>query len=338
MTSATLPRKKANGLRKTEQRVALGRLIETYNVKVCVVTETNLKRRDLRLIDIAGFVVKTHYCRAVKSKVGGVLSNWTTTNLRLLTKRKIQHWAMGAETCFIDLSPTKSKETSIRAVGVYIPGRVARKLTLETPAELPQRTTEMQEDDERTSAILAGDFNPPEWSRSFDEWLQTYGIWELGKPSTPTYSTGSSLDKMLFTPCRYTPSTSMQTGWMEEMGLRESGGDEYYPGTVYPQFMMGDHAPVLPPIPCDMPATLSSERRLILGDIDPEKWEGLHEELDELLNRHLDLADSIIELCNIAHVYNAIEAQIKAVFPKYIQATKKKEDKETPEDNFRLFL
>ena len=60
--------------------------------------------------------------------------------------------------------------------------------------------------------LLVGDFNTSSWGQLFAEWVNTQGLRELVDPEVPTYAMGSAIDKMLFLPGFYIPSSLLPPG------------------------------------------------------------------------------------------------------------------------------
>ena len=52
-----------NGIRKRKRRLALGYLLSTLKVGVCVVTESHLRKRGLEITQIPGYVETSIFCR-----------------------------------------------------------------------------------------------------------------------------------------------------------------------------------------------------------------------------------------------------------------------------------
>ena len=59
----------------------------------------------------------------------------------------------------------------------------------------------------RVGHVLAGDFNHLSWENGYREWVGTHGARELSDPALGTYGSGNALDKFLFAPGFYFPST-----------------------------------------------------------------------------------------------------------------------------------
>ena len=106
-----------------------------------------------------------------------------------------------------------------------------------------------------------GDFNATSWLPLFEEWTAEEDVWCLNDPTEPTINTGSSIDKCLFRPGFYIPSSFVprEEGQMfghEHLGLTP------YPAIVLPEFGVRDHFPLILPIPCDVPQESFTSRKL----------------------------------------------------------------------------
>ena len=76
-------------------------------------------------------------------------------------------------------------------------------------------------------------------------------IMELVNPEAPTAATGSALDKFLFVPGSYMPSTFLPQSAVNELTADEAGGCPLFPVDVLLRTHMSDHHPITLPIPCD---------------------------------------------------------------------------------------
>ena len=208
----------ANGLRTQLKRDLLEKLLIDLQAGVGIIPETHLRKPDLAWIRYPNYTVVADYCRRVpigRHIAGGVLilvHNSITTaklprNLRLAPTFELRH---------TKLYPTKDPITAICISAVYLPPRGAKKIKMDMLHKLSEAVV-----DKDTNAVLphifAGDFNTTGWQRLYEEWLQEQGIMDLMNPQVPTYAGGSAIDKFLFMPGEYIPSTLLP----DSMGPRQ---------------------------------------------------------------------------------------------------------------------
>ena len=252
-----------NGIREKRKKIALGRALCAVQAAVCVVTEAHIREEDLETIKIPNYKVITHCCREVETRLGGgvVISVHKNYKAKLISENNFV--GGGVETCSIDFFPTKEVETALHVIGIYIPPKVAEKLTIGALKELTAPRC-VQPGLPWVSKIFAGDLNPTSWEVTYREWINTHGIWELVDPTVPTYETGSALDKMLFLPGGYIPSTFLTEGKGGGMEALQHNEDRPYPAWVHTGYSIGDHFPLILPVPCESGETVCKERKLAL--------------------------------------------------------------------------
>ena len=264
-----------NGVRKKRKRLLLEKLLADLTVGVCVLSETHLRKADLATFSIEHYRIFGDYCRPTpvgESIRGGVLILvHEAFSAERIPER--QDLSPVIERCMARFYPTDDPETEIQVTGVYIPPGRVEQLTMEQLMVL--REPEMSEVTQDTLPhILVGDFNVTTWRGLFSEWTQEGGMHELLHPDIPTFALGSSLDKFLFVPGYYIPSTFLPPGdsrYLDRAGLME---EPYYPGVVVEYPHLSDHSPILLPIPSDtrdLPE--KAERRIRVGKLTPEEWE-----------------------------------------------------------------
>ena len=105
--------------------------------------------------------------------------------------------------------------------------------------------------DDNPPHIIAGDFNTTSWYTLFMDWLQDDGINELVDPNKPTFALGSSIDKFLFIPGYYIPSTFSPSGMPDVPCSDFSEDPPLYPASVADRRYLSDHCPILLRVPCD---------------------------------------------------------------------------------------
>ena len=120
--------------------------------------------------------------------------------------------------------------------------------------ELLRKTLEERgnkQEEELTPGIIGGDLNVTSWMSLYREWVQTEGMIELVNPCIPTYATGSAINKILFAPGGYMPSTFLPTKGAEWTYREARTDDQYFPASVINCTHISDHLPIILPIPCD---------------------------------------------------------------------------------------
>ena len=155
------------------------------------------------------------------------------------------------EHCSCMLYPTEDAATATRVSGVYIPPpRVGRKVTLGRLRKLSAPTFDDCAGDVAPH-LLGGDFNPTNWMPMYEEWLRAGSIMELVNPEAPSFATGSALDRFLFAPGSYIPSTFLPQSAVSELTAEEADDCPSYPADVPLCTHMSDHHPIILPIPWD---------------------------------------------------------------------------------------
>ena len=305
-----------NGVRTGEKRTMLGKLLHDLQVGVCLLTETHLREDDLDTFDIPHYHVVADYCRPtpVGEWIKGGVLILVHTNFDADELPKLTSLAPHIEHCSCTLFPTDDPATAIRVSGVYIPPTRGRALTMGRLQKMTAPLAASQGGDV-VPHLLGGDFNITSWPGLFEEWLQEDGIWELTDPVAPTFASGSAIDKFLFVPGAYIPSTLLPSGVAGE--LSERGDDEalFYPADVLMCTHMSDHLPIILPLPCDEEERPSANSKKIrVAGLSDETWGERNDEL--AVNLGVAWPPEALErpVVNVGRLHRTIEAALDRTF------------------------
>ena len=178
----------ANGLRTDSQRTFLGKLLVDLQVGICIVTESHLRKRDLKKLRYKNYVVLADSCRPIplgEHAAGGVVilvhANFTASELP-----EIADLPKAMEHCSIKLYLTQDPRTAVRISGLYIPPSGTKKLDMPSLQLLSEPLLDPRTTD-ALPHIIAGDLNTTSWPSLYQEWLQAAGmceLWILRSPPT----------------------------------------------------------------------------------------------------------------------------------------------------------
>ena len=195
-----------DGARKRCKRLALLEILAEHHIDVCVITESHLRKREIKRIKFNGYAILGKHCRQNPGRItGGVLILVKNAVAAKETKSPFGPKS-NIEACSVILYPTDKQETVMRPTGVYISPKRTSRLTLDKLAKL-SRLGAPEKQSEAQQHLLAGDFNTTSWTHLFHEWTQEEGLWELVRPEQPTNATGGRIDKCIYAPGPYIPST-----------------------------------------------------------------------------------------------------------------------------------
>ena len=252
-----------NGLRKKKKRVLLGKLLFDLRAGVGVVTETHLRKSELKKVRISNYHILTEYCRptAIGEHIGGGVLILAHNSLSATEEDKIPGLLPHVEHCTVSLYLSNQEAKSVRLTGMYIPSTstpAIKRKCIETITTMGQEGGT----EEKPSHIIAGDLTVMVWWSSYTEWLHEEGIMELTNPERPTFATGSTLDKFLLTPGTYVPPSLLPSppGTLQE-GLRD-GEALQYPGAVVDCSHISDHIPIVLPLTYQPPGRPKGRRKL----------------------------------------------------------------------------
>ena len=283
----------------------MARMLFRLRIGVCVLTETHLRERDLSKFKIRHYDIISSYCRVTENRIGGgvLILAHATCNIEKYTLPGDVPSPL--ETCSAKLFPTMNPDAVLILTGIYIPPGQTRELSmkkLETlcePCLADETSTPM-------SHILTGDLNTRTWSDLYEEWCSHYNLWDLCDPTEPTYTSGSTIDKMLFLAGGYIPST-FASPVTTETGPAGSLETHHFPAVVLSNEAISDHFPILLSIPSEVNPGVPAERRYFLDDLTEEQWAERTEILGELLARDIERLDSLYRANNVHHYQALLE-------------------------------
>ena len=318
----------ANGLRTQQKRDMLGKLLLDLQVGVGLITETHLRKPDLSWVRYPQYHIVADYCRRTPagSRIGGgalilVHRNFTTAKIP-----KIHSILPKIEHCSTKLYPTNDPETAIRLTAVYIPPPKVKLLKMEVLEKLNRPTTD-PDTHSTLPHILGGDFNTTGWRRLYEEWLQKTGTMDLVNPQMPTYAGGTAIDKFLFVPGSYIPSTLLPETYWARNELDHCEDTPFYPAQVTPYTHLSDHLPILLPIPCDREEKpLMRLRRIRIGALSDETWQERDEQLGEMLEGKWPKSTLEMPIVNISRLFGTIQHIIYRTFHRESKPQKTKEE------------
>ena len=308
----------ANGLRTRRKRELLGKLLFDLQAGVGVITETHLRRHDLDRLHFRNYNKPSHYCRPTEEgrRIGGGVLLLVHNRFNTDKLPRLEGLDPLVEHCSCILYPTDSLVTAIRISGVYIPPsgvgdldlRLLRRLS--APCENPAVSDAFPH-------LLAGDFNNTGWEAGYTEWTQEEGIIELLNPTVPTFAMGTSIDKFLFIPGFYFPSTFLPVGDPAESGGEggDGGGVPYFPASVvcYPHF--SDHSPIVVSIPCEVETVVyKGVKRIRVDSLTEEDWVERDKDLGARLEARMPASALDQPLVNLSRFFQQMVGAIRETF------------------------
>ena len=154
------------------------------------------------------------------------------------------------EHCVVRMFPTEDPRTEVRITGIYISPAHTKELTLETLEKMGS-TAKGVVTGEDVPHLLIGALNTSSWKQLYSEWVGTQGLHELVDPDIPTYAMGPSIDKILFLPGFYIPSSLLPPGDGRFLARETLWERPYFPAAVLDYPMFSDHSPVMVPLSSD---------------------------------------------------------------------------------------
>ena len=300
----------ANGIRTKRKRLMLHRLLRELKVGVGVITETHMRHRELRGLTFPDYYIGNEYCRSTPlgERIGGGVLILVNRGIVAEAITEVSDLTPIVERCAIRLFPTEDHDTEMRVTGVYITpantGNLTPQILEEVGATMKGRST-----GEEAPHLIVGDLNTRSWEQMYAEWLGTQGLQELVDPDIPTFALGSSIDKILFLPGFYIPSSFLPQGGSRLRDRAEPWEAQYYPAEVVDYPMFSDHSPIMVPLSSDAKTRRGDDaRRFRVGDLTEQDWEDRETEMSGLLAQRLPEGITGCEReFNAGHFYNTLE-------------------------------
>ena len=318
----------ANGLRTKLKRDLLGKLLQDLQVGVGLITETHLRKPDLAWIKFPQYHIVADYCRRTPTgqRIGGgvlilVHRNFTTAKIP-----RTPRLSPIVEHCSTKIFPTNDLATTICITAIYIPPRQSKSLKMDTLKKLSNPTVDP---DTKTILphILGGDLNVTGWTMLYEEWLQEAGAMDLVNPQVPTYAGGTAIDKFIFLPGAYIPSTLLPASPGPRQEQDQETDEPFYPAQVIPYTDLSDHLPILLPIPCEAtPKQAMKLRRIRIGTLSDETWSERDQQLGLSLEREWPSLTLEAPMVNIARQYSIFQRCLTRVFHREGKTPKDKEE------------
>ena len=315
-----------NGLRKKRKKALLGKLLRDLQIGVAIITETHLRESELGRVKYRKYHTMADYCRPTPEgqRIGGGVLILAHTNFSTEELPRAKELAPIIEHCACRIYPTANPITAIDIIGVYIPPSGATSLSTDLLHDILLDRDGKQEE-ELTPCLIAGDFNTTSWGLLYEEWVQTEGMIELVDPNIPTYASGTAIDKCLFSPGRYIPSTLLPTKGLEwpegQIGMEE----HFFPATALNYTHLGDHLPILLPLPCDAEETSSDKvNKVRVAHLTEDDWGLKDAELQQQLEKYWPPKRLTQPITNISRLNDAITRSLNFVFQKERRQPKKR--------------
>ena len=138
---------------------------------------------------------------------------------------------------------------------------------------------------ERLSHLLAGGFNITTWEHRYYEWTQEHGVTELIDPVIPSFATGRALDNFLFVAGAQIPSTLLPPAPSSRKEDISSMPEVHYPATGVDVTHIGDHIPILLPLPCELIQEIQPRKKLRVNHLTSEELERRDAAVKDYLQR-----------------------------------------------------
>ena len=325
-----------NGLRTRRKKAMLGKLLKDLQIGVAIITETHLRTSELGRVNYKHYNVIADHCRDTPKgqHIGGGVLILVHQNFSAEELPQEKTLTPQIEYCACRVFPTADPITAIDIIGTYLPPKQTGDLTMTGLHKLIDEK-DTQPEEKRAPCIIGGDLNTTSWGILYQEWIHTEGIIELVDPREPTYTSGSAIDKLLFLPGRYIPSTFLPTKGSEETGLTMSMEDQFFPAQVVKLDHISDHYPIVLPVPCDAEEKIKDKtNRVRVGKLTEEEWEEKDTALRMELEQNWPIKKLHGPITNIRRLHKSITRSLNKVFLKERSAPKEK--KET--DPFEHFL
>ena len=152
---------------------------------------------------------------------------------------------------------------------------------------------------------MGGDFNTTSWMPLHEEWLQEAGVIVLIDPSTPTYSRGTAIDKYLFVPGTYLPSSLLPPAAESHTEITNYVDSPHYPAEIIEYTQLSGHFPILLPVPCDAAPQSNPKDKCIRSEgLTEETWTERNMEFARVLEDKWPKQSLIEPLVNITRRFS----------------------------------
>ena len=175
------------------------------------------------------------------------------------------------EHCAVKFYSTADPRTAIRISGLHSSPKNARQLYTADPSRTSEPLLDERAEDV-LPRIIAGDLNTSPWQATYLEWSQQAALSKLLNPELSTFLLGSSIDEILFARGHYIASTVLPPGGVLGDSVGMLGAEPSYPASVVEYPHVGDHAPVMKPLPCDAEEALRERRKIQVKHLNEEAW------------------------------------------------------------------
>ena len=221
-----------NGIRKRAKRIELAELLRKLKIGVCVLTETHLRKEECDRTHFKYYSIAAESCRKDAAHIGGGVMILVH---HIYKSDKFEGCTINGDAikhCSVKFYLSSDPATALLITGVYMPPRLPGNITMTDLGILSAGANNLRAAP-KSPRIMAGDFNTTSWLERVEDWCQEEGIWHLNDPCVPTINTGSSIDKFLFKPGDYIPTTFLPH---ERVGLKEMAGRDVhtYVATMIP--------------------------------------------------------------------------------------------------------
>ena len=329
----------ANGIRTKRKRLMLHRLLRELRAGVGIVSETHLRRAELGKLSFPDYYIRGECCRPTPpgERIGGGVLILVQRGIVTESVDKVPGLCGILEHCVIRLFPTEDPQTEMRLTGLYVSPSNTSQITMSMLEELGA-TRRGRCTGEDVPHLLIGDFNTTSWGQLFAEWVGKQGMQELVDPAIPTYALGSSIDKMLFLPGYYVPSSLLPPGSARLEDHAEKGVEPFFPAVVLDYPMFSDHSPVMVPISSDAKkGGGDGDRSFRVGNMGEEDWQDREKELSGVLAQRLpEGATGREKDFNTGHYYELVARAIREAFEGEYKKARNAADSDDPLERFLL--
>ena len=323
-----------NGLRQKRKVTALGKYISSLKPQpdICVLSETHLYEDETDKFCLETYHKAHSSCREPDEEQakGGVL---------ILVKERVSYTkavempsvSLPLHSCSIWLHLNNKEMPVVRLTGIYFPP--SAKPTLSAVEMLTDRRSFTAQYEVQPGHIIAGDFNHPSWTAQYEEWVATYGIWELTDPDERTFSSGNSLDKFLYAQGGEIPAFLLGDGALDP---DQHSCETHYPGSTGTEEAVGNHHPIFLSLPHADAKPPPHCVKLCIKGVTEESWKERNTRLQQLI---VEKQPSIVKLTadgNATRLHALMNSLLKSV-TKDLYLRKKRKGANDMKDPFKNF-